>query len=63
MPFQKAPMPSEPITAEHVAPMPFPETCMRVFTNSMGWVKFTAKRADVPPSAIDWRSDGLGFSA
>ena len=50
------------MTPLHVAPMDPPETCMRVLTNSMGWVKLTAKAAAAPPQAMDSRRLGLRSS-
>jgi hypothetical protein len=36
-----------------------PETCIRVLTSSIGWVKLTAKQAAVPPQAMDSMRVGL----
>ena len=35
---------------------------MRVFTNSMGWVKLTVKTHEAPPRTMDMRREGFFFS-
>ena len=44
---------------EHVDKIPSFDTWIRVLTSSMGWVKFTANIAAVPPRAVDWIRVGL----
>lgn len=59
IPFQRAVTPSFLTKEVTVVVKPRPDTCIRVFTVSMGCVKLTVKTHAAPPNAIDSKRFGV----